>query len=350
MYKQKVYSHIDGIIRLNQKGQPKKKILDLINNKFEIKQHPFLPFIKFSIDFNKYDGHKKIKKFKSRTIMLTSHLDSLIYQKYANELSEKYEALLEKDSMLAVNEAAVAYRSGKGDNIDIAKKVIDKIWKDSDVWIIKGDFSDFFDSLNHRYLIKQLRLVLGKEIEDDWWHVIRSLTYHYCFINKYSVQDEQGNKQEGLINIFNREHISLPKLESGDPYFHSLKDFDVFIKKNKGVVQKYSKGIPQGNSMSAILANIYMLSFDEWMVNRIKVFRGMYQRYSDDFVIVIPKENLNEERMNRFKDELVSKSTEELHVKIQPEKTKIYSYNNQRIVKQGETSPTQFDYLGLSFS
>lgn len=102
--------------------------------------------------------------------------------------------------------------------------------------------------------------------------------------------------------------------------------------------------------MSAILANIYMLSFDEWMVNRIKVFRGMYQRYSDDFVIVIPKENLNEERMNRFKDELVSKSTEELHVKIQPEKTKIYSYNNQRIVKQGETSPTQFDYLGLSFS
>ena len=55
------------------------------------------------------------------------------------------------------------------------------------------------------------------------------------------------------------------------------------------IKQKYF-GIPQGNSLSGVLANIYAIDFDRRLAELSKEFNGFYQRYSDDFIIVLDVE------------------------------------------------------------
>ena len=50
-------------------------------------------------------------------------------------------------------------------------------------------------------------------------------------------------------------------------------------------------GIPQGSPISASLANIYMLEIDKHISDRVSSLSGLYMRYCDDFIIVIPDKN-----------------------------------------------------------
>ena len=47
--------------------------------------------------------------------------------------------------------------------------------------------------------------------------------------------------------------------------------------------------IPQGSSISAVLANIYMIEADKKINEYVVSLGGMYRRYSDDFIVVVPK-------------------------------------------------------------
>jgi len=65
-----------------------------------------------------------------------------------------------------------------------------------------------------------------------------------------------------------------------------------FQKYNKCKLNKNIFGIPQGNSLSGVLANIYAIDFDRSLAELSKEFDGFYQRYSDDFIIVLDVENM----------------------------------------------------------
>ena len=49
-----------------------------------------------------------------------------------------------------------------------------------------------------------------------------------------------------------------------------------------------SYGIPQGSPISALLANVYMLDIDKKIYEIVTGHNGMYMRYSDDFIIILP--------------------------------------------------------------
>lgn len=49
-----------------------------------------------------------------------------------------------------------------------------------------------------------------------------------------------------------------------------------------------SYGIPQGSPISALLANVYMLDVDKKVYEIVAAQNGMYMRYSDDFIIILP--------------------------------------------------------------
>lgn len=48
-------------------------------------------------------------------------------------------------------------------------------------------------------------------------------------------------------------------------------------------------GIPQGTAISAVFANVYAIEFDIAIKQISDKYNGIYRRYSDDFVLVIPK-------------------------------------------------------------
>ena len=95
-----------------------------------------------------------------------------------------------------------------------------------------------------------------------------------------------------------------------------------------------NKGIPQGSSISACLANVYMLEIDR-LINEFVVARdGIYRRYSDDFIIILPMDTSSTDSIEKiiqkfgaFKDKGI--------LELQPEKTQVYKLQDHSVVNIG---------------
>ena len=139
-----------------------------------IEQHGFYPFIHYQqrqVKFNKETGPKE----KKRDICYASHIDRCIYQYYSFLLGEKYNQRVVKDGLSNV---AVAYRTDlHKNNIHFAKRVIQFIRNNSPCYIMIGDFTGFFDHLDHGYLKQQWCSLMGvSELPKDHYKVFRSVT------------------------------------------------------------------------------------------------------------------------------------------------------------------------------
>ena len=90
-------------------------------------------------------------------------------------------------------------------------------------------------------------------------------------------------------------------------------------------------GIPQGNSLSGVLANIYAIDFDRSLAELSKEFDGFYQRYSDDFIIVLDVEKLYSRYGNNFVEEitnLLKELSDENKIHLQTDKNKKFFIND----------------------
>lgn len=67
-----------------------------------------------------------------------------------------------------------------------------------------------------------------------------------------------------------------------------------------------SHGIPQGIGISTLLSNIYMLPFDREISAFVNQHGGLYRRYCDDIMIIIPHDS-------ELKDETISLLKERFH-------------------------------------
>ena len=269
----KNYMHFDYPLFPNER----KRLIKNLDN--DIPHHRYLPFIRVNIIQPKYNRglreQKKIPK-KVRKIELPSHHDALIYQYFSYILNKEYN-LAVNDSL--IDEVAVAYRLDRHiSNIDVAKEVIDFITLNEECWIIKGDFKHFFDNLDHQILESQLHKVLKSVYDEDIRQAIKSIE-NYRFVTKVKLEKQ-----------LKEANIRFPYTRNGkSSYLKNSKQLGELLKSNKiRLSAKSCKGIPQGTAVSAILANIYMYSFDSWLGNLIKEYHGLYRRYSDDFIVILP--------------------------------------------------------------
>ncbi|WP_395317719.1 reverse transcriptase domain-containing protein [Fructilactobacillus frigidiflavus] len=334
--KLKKYKHFDYPLTENSFSRNLVKIYK--NGDSFIKHFGFTPLIRVVISNTRYvtDRNERNEiwrhlKKKNRNISLTSHKDALIYLFYGRVLSECYEEYL-KDK--EYSDSVVAYRKNNS-NINGAKRVIDFVWTNRDCWIIKGDFSSFFDNLNHYLLNKNYNEVLSfvngdKNLNNEWNTVFKQIT-------KFRFVDEK-NVRQTCIN------------KNGLPLRYGRKQLDQLIHDKKLKVKKNYKGIPQGTSLSAVLANIYMIEFDEWASELSKKYSGLYQRYSDDFVFVIPKVSITDyDKIQNLKNEIIQKSKKTLYLKIKKEKTKLLQFSDGKILDENNKNKV-FSYLGFSFN
>lgn len=343
----KNYLHFDFPLTDNER---KCLILDISNG--NIVHHRYLPFISFEIRFRIYNTKEKSSKIKKRKITLPSHHDALTYRYYGKALNRIYSSYATAHH---INKVAVAYRERQSgvhlSNITTAKEVFDYVTSFSNAWIIKGDFHHFFDTLNHQHLMNNMRKVFGGDLPRDWSRMLRSITEYQSISRKTLERQLQAAHVKVAYRLHKSETIKTRA------YVYSLHQLGQLIKQKKiRFSSKNNIGIPQGTAVSAVLANVYMIDFDEWLSKYCEKLGGLYRRYSDDFIIVFPQRQLSEELVKNFETEIIQQSQSELGLEIEPTKTKLYSYNkNDHVVtlhgcnNQNEQRPGKIDYLGFVF-
>ena len=332
MFKYKNYVHFDF-------RKTSKSIENIIKNPEIVTRHGFFPFLRFDMNLNKYKrsngNDHKIVIDKVRNIYYASHIDIYIYQYYAAILNDKYN---EYATMHGFSDVALAYRNCKNGkcNIDFAKEVFEFIINANKSYIYVGDFSHFFDNLDHKLLKKMIQKVQGtNNLSSDEYAVYKSIT-KYAYIKLETIKDDKKMSYGELKK--------LPKLFTNEG-FHELK------KKKSVHVNTNKYGIPQGSSISAIYANVYMIDFDEIMNRYVSDLGGIYRRYSDDIIAVIPVQS--PQQLGKIDEEFtayVNKNIENLsRVDINPDKTEKYKFLEGKMLDFLGGASTKLQYLGFSF-
>jgi hypothetical protein len=358
-FKPKAFTHITSKLSQKDGGWIKSYITD----PQKIQKHKFFPLIhktiatkryKDSIDKqgNKVKRHytykkgKRIPNIKYREIYYPNHLDSHIYAYYAQKILEpKYEAELLKEPGL--NESILAYRRipviGEERckcNIDFANESFDLIKQfKGETAVLALDISKFFDSLDHKRLKQSWVSLLGrKDLELHDYNVYKSLV-NFSYVEMNEMLHEFGyNHPKQLI----QEDVAC-FVDNGQEFRDRIKNKG-YIKKNpfrrnEEDGSKKTVGIPQGTPISPLLANLYLIEFDRKVINLLTFCKGFYRRYSDDILVICPK------NMHTSILEQVYELIKEFKLVIQPEKTQRSFFVDGRLAK-GEKPVV---YLGFQF-
>lgn len=341
IFKQRYYKHIDKIIYI-------KDVELKIKDPNFVKIHGFYPFISYELNFKKFTSEINSEtnhhyKIKSRPIKYASHIDRCIYQWYSYKLNEIYNNYCNINNL---NNTAIAYRTclkGKT-NIDFAKYAFDNIKSNDECFIMVSDFSSFFDNIDHKLLKNNLCNLLNVQtLSDDMYKVYKSMT-KYSYIEKTEIEEYLISK-----NVETKESII-----KNNSYFDKItwneakKDL-----KDKIIPNTNNFGIPQGSPLSGVYANIYMMKFDKNINEYVKSKKGIYMRYSDDLIIIIPKKEINS--INDVWNIIELEKRKCPGLKINIEKTSGYIYKDKHIVPlynevKGMKKGNNFiSYLGFSF-
>lgn len=389
----KKYPHIGKPL---DKKKDSGRVKNYVANPENIAVHKFVPLIHITLSQRKYRPTKDAPKSKSgkrirtvnekkiRHIFYASHLDSIIYSYYSNLLTVAYEEYL-KDKPYGL--VAVAYRKipiGKGKsgnkcNIEFAYEALEFIEnnKHRELSIIVADVTSFFDNLDHRLLHTQWKRVLqSNDLPKDHYAIYKNIIskryvneneLYNRFKSKLIVErfkphdtSQMELKRKHVSKIYNMRHEKVVAFCDTDEFFAEATDLIRVDKPNKDTIRIQQgkeplKGIPQGIPISATLANIYMLDFDERVYNAAidSSRNAYYQRYSDDLIIVCDRQD-EDYFYKLIQEEIENKAK----LDIQPKKTNIYRYKlcqdmkfKGGIVEEGVVNQNkQLEYLGFLYN
>lgn len=372
----------------------KSWVLQYVKDRQKIEKHKFVPLLHRTLSQHKFrpleDAPKNPKGKRERTVgnnkerevYYPSHLDSIVYSYYNNLLTIAYEKYLENKPY---QYSGVAYRkipidkgkSGNKSNIEFALETFEFIEnnKDRRLSVIVSDVTSFFDNLDHRLLHKQWKRVLGdrNDLPKDHYAIFKNLVnkkyvneneLFMRFQDKLMVERFKPNdktqkelKRKRVKKIYNMRRENVVAFCSSKEFFNEATDLIRVDKPNNNLVRQSlgkteKKGIPQGTPISATLANIYMLDFDERIQKETSIRNGYYQRYSDDLVIVCDRED-EEYFYKLIRNEIEGKAK----LNIQRKKTKIYHYELYKdekfkggLFENKKVNPNhQLEYLGFEY-
>jgi hypothetical protein len=321
----KHYPHFD-------KHLPLDEIEKIIMDRERVRTNAFFPFLRYIEKWRPYRPNGKSKK--ERPIRYAARRDAYIFAYYRSLLSEKYEKEL---SALGIQNCPIAYRkipvtpglTGGKCNIHFAKDAFDAVVQMGNCCAVALDVSSFFESLDHERLRAiWCRMFEMDELRPDHAAVFKAMTKYsvvdrekaYERLGFFGTKMKNGKMSKGFLKPFKEMPTQLcstkdfrKKIAGGDPSMPSL------IETND-----LPYGIPQGSPISDLLANIYMIDFDVLLSKWVQARGGVYFRYSDDILMILPggaKEGLEArdfacEQIKNFGDE----------IKIKPEKTSIVRF------------------------
>ena len=303
----------------------------LVSDPEAVARHPFFPFIEHIVTTQKIHkrpgGGVERKKPKERPIAYAAHKDSHIFAHYAAILQSLYEAALRE---LGLRHVVTAFRSLNGQcNIHFADEVFEFIREYGACAVLASDISDFFNQINHGTLRAAWRKLLAVELlPDDHYAVFKAIT-------KYGIVNRERLYAALQLDPLNPRADRRRRLCTAKEFRNLVRGTGIVTHNAKG------KGIPQGSPISAILANLYMLEFDSKVHAVVSGHKGLYRRYCDDLLVVLPTAEHREEILKMIRDEL-----QQLGLEAHPDKTELIDFT-----ARGEllTSAKPLNYLGFTF-
>jgi len=364
--KPKGYIHFTKKIANPNKSNIRSTLYKLSNEKYLLRYN-FFPLLKYTKIEQKYKkvtdkeleksleksvlvlgengNFKRRNSKKERVIEYPTHQDSLIYSFYSKLLlTPIYENVLKSNNCL--NESVIGYRKipldkNKGKStIHFAKDVFEYIQNIGECYVITFDIKDFFPSINHHKLFNSLLSILKSyfknpspldlkiksayknlvskivnkktkrwqtniaenRLPEDLYKIFRAVTQYACI-------DLQHLKKPDGKQLLTEQKLSEISKKGIEAFFANPKEMRDYLRENKIIIHKNKeKGIPHGLPISSLFANIYMKSFDEAILSKLKEINSefLYKRYSDDMIVVLPKmENFDLQRLQSlFKEEL----------------------------------------------
>lgn len=305
-------------------------------------------------------GEKGVRKH--RPIRYAARADAYIFARYRHVLSEKYEAELEKREL---SKCVLAYRRVRDDhsssgkcNIHFAQDAFNAIRNLGNCCVIALDISSYFESLDHEKLKKLWANLLETErLPSDHYSVYKAITM-YSVVAKEAVYERLGHygikghtKSGKSINGYLTPYKKVPKqLCTGNTFRQLIAGGNG----TKSIIRKNLKpfGIPQGAPISDLLANLYLIDFDETVLSWVRALNGSYFRYSDDILIVIPGGQHEGLKMMKDARELIKKFGAKLTIK--EEKSSIFVYRKANDAQEfelvhGTQGKNGLEYLGFRY-
>ena len=328
----KMYAHFDWRTDISQQRE-------YISDPKKVTEHGFYPFIHYEKRTLKY-SKKKGRKEKVRDICYAAHIDRCIYQYYGFLLNSLYNERVAKDK---TSNVAVAYRTDLHEsNIHFSKRAFDFIKANAPVHVMIGDFTGFFDNLDHAYLKQQWCSLLGADrLPADHFAVFKNITSYSKMeltdlLRLNGLEDTKAGRKK--LNALGR--VLTPEQ----------------FRANRSLAQKHKElfGIPQGSPISGILANVYMLEVDKLINNAVCQLGGMYIRYSDDFMIILPDSAVPDVSAEIARiSEMLQQAP---RLMLEPSKTQYFHFKNGELTNCGKSihadaddSSRTINFLGFSF-
>ena len=310
----------------------------LVSSPENISRHAFLPFLQRNQVRKKFPRNgipRSQAEKKERPIRYASRRDSYIFSHFRSVLNPLYEAEI---SRLGLNACVLAYRKipisrGQGGkcNIHFAHDAFESIRSMGNCYVFALDIKKFFENLDH------------ERIRQMWWRLLdlpldrqrkqRLPADHFqAFkaVTQYSYIDADRAYRE-------LEHIGdklSPKGKKTVGYLIARKQFPLQICSPRDFREKLAKlieqnsdpfGIPQGSPISDLLANLYMMDFDQEMNASIVASGGKYFRYSDDILIILPSPIHDWRDVVQHVENALKMNAPRLSLK--DEKTQVYHYS-----------------------
>jgi len=166
-------------------------------------------------------------------------------------------------------------------------------------------------------------------LPDDQYKIYRSLTrYSYInlasFLKHFKINLEKRKKKkehwQSLLDLIPDETAGASFREK----FNLLRNRKLIVpnkpKKNPDGTMA-QKGIPQGSALSALLSNIYLIDFDDYMSRYGEMEGFIYRRYCDDILLICPLE-----KANAIMQTLVHEIQDKYKLTIQAKKTEVIDF------------------------
>ncbi len=357
-HKFKHYPHFDAPISV-------KNVKNLVRNPEAVKRIGFFPFLRYYDEWQPFrkneDGGKPSKK--SRPISYAARRDAYVFMYYRYLISKKYE---EKLIELGIEDAPIAYRKipksscgGPGKcNIDFAKDAFDFVASLGDCVTVALDIEGYFDHLDHGCIEALWCELLGvTKLPSDHTSVFQAITQYsyvdqreaYRRLGYFGPKRKIGTRDiEGFLVPYKdmRKQLCTPT-EFREKICGKGGRYKSLLRKNR---KPY--GIPQGSPISDLIANFYLLHFDVRMKKYAEDRGGMYLRYSDDILLILPGGKSVAIAAEDFATENVGDFGPKLRIKNS--KTSIVQYNVSSTGLsidhiKGKQGKNGLEYLGFRF-